>query len=189
MKKFLIGFMFVLTLTFVLGVIGYVNQDTIQHQVRLWTDLEYAEEHYYVVKPPYGLRETTVSLSGEPLTSYDQIANGDQRILIIFWYVDCHWCELSFPAIQKVHEEGDLVVVGLNFRDDAADAQQKIDALGVTFENYIDAKLPRGVIGTPFTVVLERTELGEWVQIDELTWYGFIDSDELIWEKIDSLGE
>lgn len=190
MKKLLISLMVLLTV----GFIAYAFREPIQHQIRMWTDLEYVEQQYQVIEPPYGLRETTVSLSGIPLMNYDEIASKDQQILIMFWYVDCHWCELSFPALKKVHErvleeELDFVVIGLNFIDDAAYAQQEIDALGVEFENYVDAKLPRGAIGTPFTVVLERTESGEWVPIEELTWRGFIGNDELIWGKIDNFGD
>lgn len=94
---------------------------------------------------PAGGRDLT-ELTGEPL-------------LVNFWATWCAPCVNEMPLLQRVSEQGDVTLVGINYIDRADEADALADELGITYELLRDDDGSFGdrigVLGMPTTLLVD----------------------------------
>ena len=84
-------------------------------------------------------------------------------VILDFWATWCEPCRKAIPEIEKLHKDlgpkGDVVILGIDDETPAI-VRQFVNANGVTYPNWIDAKREIhdmfGVVGIPTTIVIDR---------------------------------
>ncbi len=81
-------------------------------------------------------------------------------VLLNFWATWCYPCRTEMPALATVHQQGEVVVVGVNLRESAAEAQGFVSEFGIPFPILLDKagtlSDQLGVIGLPTTFFINR---------------------------------
>ncbi|MCB0156076.1 MAG: TlpA family protein disulfide reductase [Anaerolineae bacterium] len=70
-----------------------------------------------------------------------------QWVLLNFWATWCAPCVKEMPYLQQIADEGQMVVLGINFNESAADVAQFIDQHQITFPILLN---PNDVILTVY---------------------------------------
>jgi thiol-disulfide isomerase/thioredoxin len=73
---------------------------------------------------------TLLSLDGDPVTLSDLKG---QWVLINFWATWCPPCVSEMPYLQRVSEERDMVVLGINYKETAESASRFVEENEITF--------------------------------------------------------
>lgn len=110
-----------------------------------------------------GLGQPLPSVEVSPLDGGDPIAldSIDGPAVVNLWATWCVPCRTEMPEFEAVHRErGDEVsFVGVNIGDDADQATEFLDEVGVTFGQYLDpdGSVQTGLAATqlPVTVVID----------------------------------
>jgi thiol-disulfide isomerase/thioredoxin len=123
------------------------------------------------------ISEYAVADRGEPVAfegvtdSGDDVSSDDYagKVLVLnFWYAGCPPCRVEAPALEEVNQSfagQDVAFLGVNVRDQAAQALSFADSLGVTYPSVMDAddgNLLLAYAGTvapnavPTTLVIDR---------------------------------
>ncbi|TFC80279.1 TlpA family protein disulfide reductase [Cryobacterium cheniae] len=104
--------------------------------------------------------------NGSPLASADYAG---KVVVVNFWYASCAPCRAEAPALQKLNEEfagTDAHWVGVNVRDQAANATAFNESFGITYPSVMDVdtgsmqlafsgSIPPNAV--PTTLVLDRS--------------------------------
>ena len=97
------------------------------------------------------ISEYEVADRGEPVAfegvtdSGDEVSSDDYagKVLVLnFWYAGCPPCRVEAPALEEVNQAfagQDVAFLGVNVRDQAAQALSFADTLGVTYPSVMDA--------------------------------------------------
>ena len=96
-------------------------------------------------------------------------------VFINFWAVNCQYCRYEMPNIQKMHDDyapTGLVVLGINVKDKASDAQTYIDRLYLDFPILLDAdgKVTAAylVAELPYSYFIDRDGVIQHIYIGEM---------------------
>lgn len=118
-------------------------------------------------------RKVPSPLVGKPAPSFSlpelrdpnrSVSNQDllgQVSLLNVWATWCVSCRAEHQELMRIAREGGLQIVGLNYKDDRAEAVQWLKRLGDPYRmNAFDADgragIDWGVYGTPETFVIDR---------------------------------
>jgi cytochrome c biogenesis protein CcmG/thiol:disulfide interchange protein DsbE len=84
-------------------------------------------------------------------------------ILLTFWATWCQECRLEMPVFERLHRDfaaQELIVMGVNVREERQTIQRYADELDLTFPLVLDPKgkiiASYGVIGLPTTFLIGR---------------------------------
>lgn len=125
------------------------------------------------------------AVDGPPLQGQEvAAATTDGKVTVVnFWATWCTPCREEQPALQAVWERladnGDVAMVGINYRDDPAAARAWLREFGVTYPSIEDRYGEQGndwpgFLGLPATYVADAS--GEL----RYRFYGAVGEDELI---------
>jgi thiol-disulfide isomerase/thioredoxin len=97
------------------------------------------------------------SLDGPELTLADWRG---KHVVVNFWATWCYPCRVEMPALASVHEgHDDVVVVGVNYLEDAGTARPFVEELDLPFPILLDQRgemaTQLGVVGLPTTYFLD----------------------------------
>ena len=59
-------------------------------------------------------------------------------IVLNFWATWCPPCRREMPLLQKLHDEGKIIVVGVNLQEDKKTINEFIEKLNITFPIVLD---------------------------------------------------
>ena len=97
-------------------------------------------------------------------------------VVLNFWATWCGPCRLEMPELEEAYRAsgGDLVVVGVQVRDDAGDPAAFLQEVGVTFPVVRDAEgsvqaLYLKRVALPTTFFVDRDGLIRYVQVGPMT--------------------
>jgi thiol-disulfide isomerase/thioredoxin len=124
-----------------------------------------------VTEIPAGKRGEPISFTGT--TEHGAVVSSQdfagQVVVVNFWYASCAPCRAEAPDLQKLNEEFDgkgARFLGVNVRDQAANAIAFNDSYGITYPSVIDVEdgsmqlafsgnIPPNAV--PTTLVLDRS--------------------------------
>lgn len=96
-------------------------------------------------------------------------------VLLNFWASWCDPCRREFPLLKEVHAAGDVVVLGVLFRDSRANGAEFMDEQGAEWASAVDPKRlisdAYGVYmkpGLPVTVAIDAEGVVRAKEIGEL---------------------
>ncbi|MDQ0894568.1 broad specificity phosphatase PhoE/thiol-disulfide isomerase/thioredoxin [Agromyces ramosus] len=115
-------------------------------------------------------RGDPIEFSGETVEgeSYDSADAAGRVQVVNFWYAGCAPCRVEAPILQEVHEgvdPDDVSFVGVNVRDQAANAASFEQSYGITYPSILDVESgeaqlafagPVPPAAVPTTIVLDR---------------------------------
>ncbi|HMQ54461.1 MAG TPA: redoxin domain-containing protein [Anaerolineae bacterium] len=107
---------------------------------------------------------TLKTLAGETV-SLDEFQG--EWVLINFWATWCHPCVEEMPYLQQIADEGDMVVLGVNFNESPEVVTQFVDEHHISFPILMDPSeviltmyqarsLPRTFVVDPDGMVVQR---------------------------------
>jgi thiol-disulfide isomerase/thioredoxin len=110
-----------------------------------------------------GLGEPLPTVEVTPLDGSDPISLDEITgpAVVNLWATWCVPCRTEMPEFEAVHRAraGEVRFVGVNIGDDAPQATEFVDEVGVTFEQYLDpdGSVQTGLAATqlPVTVVID----------------------------------
>lgn len=123
------------------------------------------------------ITEYSLESRGEPIEFAGETVEGDRydsaddagRVQVVnFWYAGCAPCRVEAPILQEVHEgvdPDDVRFVGVNVRDQAANAASFEQSYGITYPSILDVESgeaqlafagPVPPAAVPTTIVLDR---------------------------------
>ena len=113
-------------------------------------------------------------VSGEPL-SFDQFRG--KVVVINFWASWCQECKLEHENLLKINERfkshPDFVMLGIDYQDNATDAQKYLRTYGTSFQHIRDIKgtlaIDYGIYGVPETFVIDRQGIIRYKWIGPIT--------------------
>ncbi|MCB0212539.1 MAG: TlpA family protein disulfide reductase [Anaerolineae bacterium] len=113
---------------------------------------------------------TMETLDGETVSLEDFEG---QWVLVNFWATWCHPCVKEMPYLQRIADEGEMVVLGVNFNESPGAVETFIEEHNITFPilmnpsdvvltMYQARSLPRTFVITPDGTIVQRI-IGEIV--------------------------
>lgn len=75
-------------------------------------------------------------------------------ILLNFWATWCIPCKREMPLLQKLHNEGKIIVIGVNLQEDKRTVEKFVKELNITFPIVLDKD---GSIEAVYNVLLKPT--------------------------------
>lgn len=122
---------------------GCSSSDTLADQYREGSNKGFIAGDGSVTEIPKESRGEVVTYtgtteSGEELSSADYLG---QVVVVNFWYASCAPCRAEAPELQKLSDEfadTGASFVGVNVRDQAANAQAFNSAYGITYPSVMD---------------------------------------------------
>lgn len=75
-------------------------------------------------------------------------------VILNFWATWCVPCRTEMPLLQKVHNEGKIIVVGVNLQEDKKTVEKFVEELNITFPIVLDKD---GSIEAIYNVLLKPT--------------------------------
>jgi len=116
---------------------------------------------------------TLTNLQGQPVT-LSQFRG--RPVIINFWATWCVPCRNEMPAFQQAfetHRAADLVILAVNFEEDASLVRPFVEELELTFEILYDTQTTvtqsYQVTGLPRTIFVDRQGVIKHIQVGELT--------------------
>jgi len=114
-----------------------------------------------------------------PLLGRDEvIVKSDDLIgepfLVNFWASWCVTCRVEHPIIEELAKTGAIRIIGMNFRDDPADAQAWLQRFGDPYDMIISDESGRtsidfGVYAAPETFLVDENGVIVFKQLGALT--------------------
>lgn len=100
----------------------------------------------------------TAPLGNRPLPDADPYAGADVT-LVNFWASWCGPCRIEHPILMNLAKDG-VPVIGVNYKDDPADAERFLDELGDPYAGIATDRNGRtgiewGVYGVPETYLID----------------------------------
>jgi cytochrome c biogenesis protein CcmG/thiol:disulfide interchange protein DsbE len=125
-------------------------------------------------------------LIGKPMPAFslpllgqeDQIVNSQDLIgepfLVNFWASWCVTCRVEHPVIEELAKTGAIRIIGLNFRDETADAQAWLRRFGNPYTMIIQdysgrTSIDFGVYAAPETFLVDENGIIVFKQLGALT--------------------
>jgi cytochrome c biogenesis protein CcmG/thiol:disulfide interchange protein DsbE len=125
-------------------------------------------------------------LIGKPMPAFtlpllgqeDKIVNSQDLIgepfLVNFWASWCVTCRVEHPVIEELAKTGAIRIVGLNFRDETADAQAWLQRFGNPYSMIIQdysgrTSIDFGVYAAPETFLVDENGIIVFKQLGALT--------------------
>ena len=101
--------------------------------------------------------------------------------MVNVWASWCITCRAEQAMINKISQENNINMVGINYKDEKKDALQYLDILGNAYDSIIydrDGKLglELGVYATPETFIVDKNGIIQYKHIGEITFQN--------WEKV-----
>ncbi|MFQ5796161.1 MAG: TlpA family protein disulfide reductase [Candidatus Bipolaricaulia bacterium] len=91
-----------------------------------------------------------------------------QKVLVNFWAAWCSTCKVEMPYFEQVHQQGEVVVLGINVQESASDVQRFLEEeLRVTYPLLLD---PTGEVSLGYNLFAMPTSF-------------FIDESGRIWGR------
>lgn len=153
-----------------LALAGCSTADPLSQQYREGGDQGFVAGDGTVTEIPPGEREAPIELGGE--TADDgQVALADLRgdvVVLNIWYAACAPCRAEAPELAEISEGyagAGVSFVGINTRDDAAQAQAFERTFGIEYPSILDAATGSALLAlrgqanpqaVPTTLVLDR---------------------------------
>ena len=146
------------------------TSDPLADQFREGSGKNYIAGDGTITEYAEGERGEPIEFAGETVEgdSFDSAdAAGDVQV-VNFWYAGCAPCRVEAPILQEVYEgaEGeDVSFVGVNVRDQSANAASFEESYGVTYPSILDVNEgdvqlafagPVPPAAVPTTIVLDR---------------------------------
>lgn len=112
------------------------------------------------------------ALIGKPFPAFDLPALGDARrvtaadvrgpALVNVWATWCPTCRAEHEELLRIHRETGLPIIGVNYKDDSAQARDWLQRLGNPYAfNIVDATgtlgVDLGVYGAPETFLVDAS--------------------------------
>jgi cytochrome c biogenesis protein CcmG/thiol:disulfide interchange protein DsbE len=125
-------------------------------------------------------------LIGKPMPAFslpllgqqDVIVNSEELVgepfLVNFWASWCVTCRVEHPIIEKLAASGAIRIIGMNFRDEVADAQAWLRQFGNPYDMNISdlsgrTSIDFGVYAAPETFLVDRNGIIVFKQLGALT--------------------
>jgi cytochrome c biogenesis protein CcmG/thiol:disulfide interchange protein DsbE len=94
--------------------------------------------------------------------------------MVNVWASWCITCRAEQAMINKISQENNINMVGINYKDEKEDALQYLDILGNAYDSIIydrDGKLSLelGVYATPETFIVDKNGIIKFKHIGEIT--------------------
>jgi len=94
--------------------------------------------------------------------------------MVNVWASWCITCRAEQAMINKISQENNINMVGINYKDEKKDALQYLDILGNAYDSIIydrDGKLglELGVYATPETFIVDKNGIIQYKHIGEIT--------------------
>lgn len=112
----------------------------------------------------FPLKENTGTKLGQYAPDFQtEYLNGEQfklsdlkgkPIVLNFWATWCIPCKREMPLLQKLHNEGKIIVVGVNLQEDKKTVEKFVKELNLTFPIVLDKD---GGIEAMYNVLLKPT--------------------------------
>ncbi len=116
-------------------------------------------------------------LPGLPEPPQQEFSNAQMRgqvWLLNVWASWCVACRTEHPLFNQMADAGGVPIVGLNYKDDAADAAAWLQRLGnpyshIPFDSGGDVGIEYGVYGVPETYLIDKDGVIRFKQTGALT--------------------
>jgi cytochrome c biogenesis protein CcmG/thiol:disulfide interchange protein DsbE len=125
-------------------------------------------------------------LIGKPMPAFSLPLLGQEEVvidsaeligepfLVNFWASWCVTCRVEHPVIEELAKTGAIRIVGLNFRDETADAQAWLQRFGNPYDMIIQdysgrTSIDFGVYAAPETFLVDATGTIVFKQLGALT--------------------
>ena len=76
-------------------------------------------------------------------TRGEEVSLSDFRgkyLIVNFWGIWCHWCDLEMPDLQRIHDENEnLVVLAVNVMEETDEVVEYVDENGYSFPVVLDS--------------------------------------------------
>lgn len=128
----------------VLGVAGCSSNDQLADQYLEGSNKGYIAGDGTILEIPAAQRTTPVAFSGT-LADGSEFSSSEAlgKVLIVnFWYAACAPCRAEAPLLEAVHaglDPAQVMMVGVNVRDQAETARAFEERFGLAFPSVIDA--------------------------------------------------
>jgi peroxiredoxin len=103
-------------------------------------------------------------------------------ILINFWATWCPPCQIEMPGIAEIYrqyQKDDLVVLGVNDREEASTVKKYVEAAGYSWQMLLDhdgnLKVNYQVVGLPTTFFIDRSGVIRFIEVGGLDKQGLED--------------
>ncbi len=111
-----------------------------------------------LIDQPFPSFESTNLLTGESIT--EEFLVGKTHLVNI-WASWCDACHVEHPILNEIAQQGDVEVIGLNYKDETDDAREFLNELGNPYQAIIvdpsgDLGIDLGVYGAPETFLVDR---------------------------------
>jgi len=118
--------------------------------------------------------EFSLPLLGEPGVVVDSEDFRGRPILVNFWASWCVTCRVEHPVIEQLSRMGALDIIGMNFRDEAPDAQAWLQRYGNPYTMIIHDRDGRtsidfGVYAAPESFLVDADGIIVYKQLGALT--------------------
>ena len=100
------------------------------------------------------------SLQNEKFFTNDDFKN-NKYTLINFWASWCSPCKAEIPALLKLKDEKNLIIIGVNFKDKKKNALNFLEKFGnpyntIAFDNKGKQSINFGVYGIPESILVDK---------------------------------
>jgi len=122
-------------------------------------------------KPAPHINLDTVYEKGHRLTNRDFIG---QVSLLNVWATWCTACQAEHPVLMEIAKTRNVVILGLDYKDDMTKAREWLSHLGdpfqlIGFDQNGKTAIDWGVYGTPETFVIDKQGIIRYKHVGALT--------------------
>ncbi|WP_235511396.1 TlpA disulfide reductase family protein [Agromyces sp. Root81] len=146
------------------------TSDPLADQFREGSGKNYIAGDGTITVYPFGDRGDPIEFTGETVEGeqYDSADDAGKVQVVNFWYAGCAPCRVEAPILQEVYDEveaDDVSFVGVNVRDQAANAASFEKDYGITYPSVLDVETGEAQLAfagrvppaaVPTTIVLDQ---------------------------------